>query len=126
MGNGNDFTSILGNSVIIKVVQEFIADPDEPYSISYMHELTDSSKPAVRDAFNVLLRSKLIYKANKNDKRPLFKIDRKSERFIALTLLLYAILDDVNKSNLMGKAINECIIDNNANLKLDDESKKIF
>ena len=107
----NDFTSILGNSVTIKVIHEFIADPDEPYSISYMHELTDASKPAVRDAFNLLLKSKLIYRANKNDKRPLFKIDKNSNRFIALTLLSYAILDDVNKTSVMEEAIKQYISD---------------
>ena len=111
MNNVNDFTSILGNSVIIKVIQEFIADPDEPYSISYMHELTHASKPAVKDAFDLLLKSKLIYRANKNDKRPLFKIDKNSNRFIALTLLSYAITDDANKTNIMNNAINEYIND---------------
>jgi predicted AAA+ superfamily ATPase len=110
----NDFTSILGDSVLIRVVQEFIADPDEPYSISYMHELTGSSKPAVRDAFNLLLDSKLINRANKNDKRPLFKIDKKSNRFIALTLLSYAVLDDFNKTNIMEEAIKQHI----GNMKL--------
>ena len=124
MDNGNDFTSILGNSVIIKVIQEFIADPDEPYSISYMHELTDSSKPAVREAFDLLLKSKMIEQVNKNNKRPLFKIDKKSNRFIALTLLSYAILDDINKSDIMNEAIKEYIVDNTKDWKRDDETRK--
>lgn len=117
MKNINDFTSILGNAVIIKVIQEFVADPDEPYSISYMHELTGSSKPAVKDAFNLLLKSKLIYHANKNDKRPLFKIDKRSNRFIALTLLSYAILDDRERTDLMKAAIKEYLNDSNRNNK---------
>ena len=121
MGNINDFTSILGNSVTLKVIQEFIADPDEPYSISYMHELTGSSKPAVKDAFNLLLKSKLIYQANKNDKRPLFKINKKSNRFVALTLLSYAILDDNDRTDLMKAAIKEYIIDSNANNQTFDD-----
>lgn len=121
MGNINDFTSILGNSVTLKVIQEFIVDPDEPYSISYMHELTGSSKPAVKDAFNLLLKSKLIYQANKNDKRPLFKINKKSNRFVALTLLSYAILDDNDRTDLMKAAIKEYIIDSNANNQTFDD-----
>ena len=126
MVNINDFTSILGNNVTLKVIQEFIADPDEPYSISYMHELTGSSKPAVKDAFNLLLKSKLIYQANKNDKRPLFKINKKSNRFVALTILSYAILDDNDRTDLMQAAIKEYIIDSNANnQKFDDRLIKV-
>ena len=121
MVNINDFTSILGNNVTLKVIQEFIADPDEPYSISYMHELTGSSKPAVKDAFNLLLNSKLIYQANKNDKRPLFKINKKSNRFVALTILSYAILDDNDRTDLMKAAIKEYIIDSNANNQTFDD-----
>ena len=126
MGNLNNFISILRNGVIIKVIQEFIADPDEPYSISYMHELAGSSKPAVKDAFNLLLKSKLIYQANKNDKRPLFKINKKSNRFVALTLLSYAILDDNDLTELMKAAIKEYINDGNANNReFDDRLIKV-
>ena len=126
MGNLNNFISILRNGVIIKVIQEFIADPDEPYSISYMHELAGSSKPAVKDAFNLLLKSKLIYQANKNDKRPLFKINKKSNRFVALTLLSYAILDDNDRADLMKAAIKEYINDGNANNReFDDRLIKV-
>ncbi len=126
MGNLNNFISILRNGVIIKVIQEFIADPDEPYSISYMHELAGSSKPAVKDAFNLLLKSKLIYQANKNDKRPLFKINKKSNRFVALTLLSYAILDDNDRTDLMKAAIKEYINDGNANNReFDDRLIKV-
>lgn len=105
--NSNAFGGILGNSIIIKVINEFIADPDEPYSISYMHDLINASKPAIKDAFENLLKTGLIYISNKNYKRPLYKINKKSNEFIALTLLSYAVLDDTNKTDIMDNAIKE-------------------
>ena len=107
--NSNPFGGILGNSVIIKVIQEFIADPDEPYSLSYMHELTETSKPAIKDAFKTLLKTGLIYRANKNYKRPLYKINKGSKKYVALSLLSYAALDDINKTNTMDEALKEYI-----------------
>jgi DNA-binding transcriptional regulator GbsR (MarR family) len=107
--NSSAFGGILGNGIIIKIIQEFIADPDEPYSISYMHELTEASKPAITDAFKTLLKTGLIYRANKNYKRPLYKINKESKKFVALSLLSYAALDDMNKTNTMDKALTEYI-----------------
>ena len=66
----------------------------------------------------------MIEQVNKNNKRPLFKIDKKSNRFIALTLLSYAILDDINKSDIMNEAIKEYIVDNTKDWKRDDETRK--
>ena len=66
MKNLDDSISILNNRVIIKVIQEFIADPDAPYKVSYMHKLTNLSEQAVKDAFNLLLKSRSIKDANKN------------------------------------------------------------
>ena len=63
----------------------------------------------------------MIYQANKNDKRPLFKINKKSNRFVALTFLSYAILDDIDRTDLMNAAIKEYINDSNANNRQFDD-----
>jgi hypothetical protein len=105
------FGGLLGNSVIVRVLQELVADPTSTYSQSDLSKLTESSMPSVKDAIVRLEGIGLLRKTNKNKKHPSYVVVSRSKSFIALTLLAYAVLDDRQGSSIMEDAMSEYLED---------------
>ncbi|MHB1811654.1 MAG: hypothetical protein ACYCPR_04490 [Thermoplasmataceae archaeon] len=103
------FGGLLGNSVIVRVLQELVADPISTYSQSDLSNLTGSSMPSVKDAIVRLEKLGFVFKTNKNEHRPTYNVATRNKRFVALTLLAYATLDDRNGSSIMDVAMAEYI-----------------
>ena len=61
------FGGIIGNSVIVRVLQELVADPGSTYSQADLSKLTESSKPSVKDAIIRLEKLRFLRKTNKNN-----------------------------------------------------------
>lgn len=101
------FGGLLGNGVIVKVVQEFVADPDSTYSLTDLANFTGSSVPAVKEAIEKLLATGFVQKVNKNPLRPNYMAVSNSNRLLAMTLLSYSVVDDEKGSQLMENAIRE-------------------
>lgn len=95
------FGGIIGDSVRIRLLEEFISDPDNPtYSLADLARYTASSPPAVKKELTKLLKQGFIKVTNKNTHRPTYQVDTKSKRFFILTLLSTAVLDDKNGTEL--------------------------
>ena len=105
------FGGIIGNSVIVRVLQELVADPWSTYSQADLSKLTDSSKPSVKDAILRLEKLGFLRKANKNKRYSSYIVNTRSKSFVALTLLAYAALEDRQGTSLMEAAMKEYLED---------------
>lgn len=101
------FGGLLGNGVIVRVVQELVADPDSVYSLSDISKLTGASIPAVKDAISKLQGIRFVENASRHTTRSSFRVNQKMKPFIALTFLAYSITDDNYGSSLMEDAMRE-------------------
>lgn len=101
------FGGVLGNAVIVRVVQELVADPDSVYSLSDMSKLTRASIPAVKDAVSKLQSIHFVENASRSTTRRSYRVNREMRPFIALTLLAYSITDENYGSSLMEDAMRE-------------------
>ena len=101
------FGGLFGDAKIVKVVEELIADPDSLYRPANLAELTDSTAPTVRVALETLLAQRLITKIKEDAVHPVYKVNKNSKKFIALSLLAYAIMDDVDGTELMDTAVHD-------------------
>lgn len=97
------FGGLFGDEVIAKVVEELIADPHSTYRATELAELIEASPPRVRTALRSLENIGLL--SSDGEKRPVYKINIASKRFVALTLLSFAVLDDFEGSQCMDTAI---------------------
>ena len=105
------FGGIIGNSVIVRVLQELVADPGSTYSQADLSKLTESSKPSVKDAIIRLEKLRFLRKTNKNKRYSSYIVDTRCKSFVALTLLAYATLDDRQGTSLMEAAMKEYLED---------------
>ena len=101
------YGGLLGDSVTLRVVEELVADPDTVFGPTDLAELTDSSPPAVRKVLNDLVELKFVRLANKNPKRPVYSVVKSAKRFIALELLAYARLDDLEGTKFFEDRLSE-------------------
>jgi len=101
------FGGLFGDAKIAKVVEELIADPDTLYSPTDLAELTESTAPTVRAALESLLAQKLIKKIKDDGVHPVYKVNKNSKKFIALSLLAFAVKDDVDGTDAMDTAIHD-------------------
>lgn len=97
------FGGLFGNSVIAKVIEEIVADPHSTYSPQDLADLIEASEPRTRHALNVLLN--IGFLRSVIDKKSFFKVNMDCKRFVALTMLSYAVLDDIENSSCMDQAI---------------------
>ena len=104
---GKPYGGLLGDSVALRVVEELVADPDTVYAPTDLAELTDASPPAVRKVLNELVELRFVMLANKNPKRPIYRVAKSANRFLALELLAYARLDDREGTTLFQDRIRE-------------------
>ena len=99
------YEGLFGDTVLARVVEEIIADPHSGYRPKDLEELIDASAPSVRDALVTLTRLGLINAPA--GKHPVYTVNKKSKKFVALTLLAYASLDDRERSECMDAAIKD-------------------
>ena len=97
------YAGLFGDTVIARVVEEIIADPQSAYRPRDLEELTGASAPSVRDALSTLARLGLL--ASSGGKHPVYTVDRSQKTFVALTFLAYAVLDDRERSDCMHTAL---------------------
>jgi hypothetical protein len=101
----NPYGGLFGDSVHARVVEEIIADPFRDYRPKDLEEQTETSAPAVRKALTTLTTLGLL-KIDRSDRQhPIYKVNLKSKKFVALTFLSFAVLDDRDGSECMDDAI---------------------
>lgn len=97
------FGGIFGDAALAQVVQEIVADPHSLYRPKDLVELTGCTAPTIRDALKTLTDLGLLIKHG--DKHPVYSVNTECKRFVALTFLSFAILDDREGSECMDTAI---------------------
>lgn len=101
------YGGLFGNSVIASVVEELVADPTMDYRPGYLKDITGKSDRSIHTALKKLVNLKLIEKVAGDDKHPVYHVRVESKKFVALSFLAYAMLDDRDCSDCMDVAIHE-------------------
>lgn len=101
------FGGLFGDAIIARLVEELIADPDSLYSPADLAALTESTAPTVRAALDTLIAQRLIKKIKDDGAHPVYRVNKNSKKFIALSLLAYAVKDDVDGTGAMDTAIHD-------------------
>jgi hypothetical protein len=98
------YGGLFGDSVHARVVEEMVADPNRDYRPKDLARLTDSSAPAIRKALATLVSLGLITKDSSDRQHPVYRVDVASKKFVALTLLAFAAVDDRDGTHCMEDA----------------------
>ncbi len=101
------YGGLFGDSVIAQVVEEIVADPHSDYRPRDLEESTEASSPAIRKALNTLTFLGLLIKDASDKQHPVYRVNTKSKKFVALTFLAYAVLDDRDGTSCMDTAIRD-------------------
>lgn len=101
------YGGLFGNSVIASVVEELIADPTMDYRPAYLQEITGKSSKSIYTALKKLVDLRLIERKTGDEQHPIYRVRIESKKFIALSFLAYAMLDDRDGSDCMNFAIHE-------------------
>jgi len=101
------YGGLFGDSVHSRVVEEIIADPHRDHRPKELVRLTEASAPAVRKALATLRSLGLLIEDRSDRQHPVYKVNLSSKKFVALTLLSFAVLDDRDGSDCMDNAIFE-------------------
>ena len=101
------FGGLLGNSVLLRVIEEIVADPYREFRPKKLKVLTDSSAPRIKAVLDALTDQELLEKTTTDSQRPVYKVNLESKRLTALTLLAYAAIDDRDKTDCMIQAIKD-------------------
>jgi hypothetical protein len=99
------FGGLLGNSVLLRVIQEIIADPYREFRPKMLRTLTSSSPPRIQIALDILTSLRFVENTSNDAQRPVYRANLESKRLMALTLLAYAINDDRDGTDCMNEAI---------------------
>jgi hypothetical protein len=99
------YEGLFGDTILARVVEEIIADPHSSYRPKDLENLTQASAPRIRDALITLQKLGLVTASE--GKHPVYSVNKKSKKFVALTLLAYAALDDRERSDCMDTAIRD-------------------
>jgi len=99
------YGGLFGNTTIAKIVEEIVADPTMEYHPKYLEEMTGVSAPAVRESLKTLTKLGLIDNISEDPRHPAYRVNIESKKFVALSLLAYAMLDDRDGSDCMNTAI---------------------
>lgn len=97
------YGGLFGDTILARVVEEIIADPHSSYRPKDLEDLIAASAPRIRDALATLTELGLLKVSE--GKHPVYTVNKRSKKFVALTLLAYASLDDRKQSNCMDTAI---------------------
>lgn len=101
----NPYAGLFGSSVIASVVEEIVSDPTMDYRPSCLEELIGASAPSIRDALSTLVHLGLLEKIQPSGRHPVYRVNVRSKKFIALSFLSYAILDDREGTDCMDLAV---------------------
>lgn len=99
------YGGLFGDSNIVKIIEQVIADPDIEYRPIDLEKLTKESAPTVRLSLKTLTSLGVLLKDETDSQHPVYRVNIESKRFVALTLLAYAVLDDENGTNAMNKIV---------------------
>jgi hypothetical protein len=101
------YGGLFGDTVIAQVVEEIVADPHSDYRPKDLEDLTGASSPAVRKALSALTSLELLIKDASDSQHPVYRVNTKSKKFVALTLLAYAVLDDRDGTSCVDTTIRD-------------------
>lgn len=101
------YGGLFGNTVLADVVEEFVASPSGVYRPKDLEELTERSEPSIRSALATLLRLNLIENVSSENQPPRYRARVESKKFVALSFLAYAMLDDRDGSDCMDTAVHD-------------------
>jgi len=99
------YGGLFGSSVLAQVVEEVVSDPTMEYRPGYLEELTGASAPSIREALATLVDLGLLVKGRETGRHPVYRVNEASKKFVALSLLAYAILDDRDGTDCMDEAV---------------------
>jgi len=101
------YGGLFGKSHLVRVIRQIIADPFEEYRPSDLEELTGVSSPSIRKDLKLLTQLGLLIKDSRDKQHPIYRTNTACKRYLALTLLAYAVIDDINGTDCMNDAIAE-------------------
>lgn len=101
------FGGMFGNSVLIRVLREIIADPNREFRPIELEKLTSATAPSIKKALDTLTSLDLLKNEFRDSQRPFYRTNLDSERLTALTLLAYAVTDDRDGTDYMDDAIKD-------------------
>lgn len=99
------FGGLFNSKTRTAIIEELVSDPYHVYSPKEIAQLLDTTYPTLRSHLNELVESGLIEKDTMDDSRPKYRMNFKSKRLIALSLLMDAINDDRDGSDTMERSI---------------------
>lgn len=99
------FGGLFGNSVLLRVLREIVADPHREFRPKELEALTASSAPRIKNALDALMSQGMLENISKDAQRPVYKVNLECKRLTALTLLIYAVTDDRDGTCCMDDAI---------------------
>lgn len=99
------YDGLFGDSNLIRVIRQVIADPFTTYRPIDLEMLTKNRAPTVRDSLKILTSLGLLIKDESDHQHPVYRVNTESKRYLALTILAYAVLDDRNGTDSMNEVI---------------------
>jgi hypothetical protein len=99
------YDGLFGDSNLIRVIRQVIADPFTTYRPMDLEILTKNCTPTVRDSLKILTSIGLLIKDESDHQHPVYRVNTESKRYLALTILAYAVLDDRNGTDTMDEVI---------------------
>jgi hypothetical protein len=99
------YDGLFGDSNHIRVIRQVIADPFTKYRPIDLEMLTKNSAPTVRESLRILSSLGLLIKDESDHQHPVYRVNTESKRYLALTFLAYAVLDDRNGTDCMDDVV---------------------
>lgn len=99
------YDGLLGDSNLIRVIQQVIADPFTRYHPIDLERLTKGSHVTVRASLRNLTSFGLLIKDDSDRQHPVYVVNTESKRYLALAFLAYAVLDDKYGTDCMDNVV---------------------
>jgi len=99
------YGGLFGNSVIVNLLEEIVADPYRNYHPKDLEEIINASSSSIRNSLSTLTSIGILEKDIANQKHPVYRTKINSKRLMALTFLAYGTLDDRDGTTCMDEAI---------------------
>jgi hypothetical protein len=104
---GLPYGGLFGDAVIVRIVQEIVADPNRQFTPKYLERLTGRSLPQIKASLDTLVNLKLLKKIQADPQRPIYETNLASNQLMALTFLAYSSIDDREGTTCMKEAVFE-------------------
>lgn len=99
------YRGLFGDSALIRIIEEIVADPYSYYRPKDFEEVTGSSTPSVRKALTILTDMGLLRKDARDPQHPIYQPVLDSKTLLAMTFLSYAMIDDKEGTNCLEEAL---------------------